>query len=328
MPEPIKVLVADDSAAIHAILREAVAESSLPLHLIETDNGRACMDVLRQGDIALAFIDVFMPKMSGLEALSNARFMGNKTFVTLMSGRPDDRCIALARELGAYEFVSKPFRFPEVRAIIKTFERVIRPMRALIVDDSATVRSIIRRVLDRSIFRIGIEEAGDGISALAVCVREDFDLIFLDCNMPGLHGLDALRRLRERSDATNVVMISAHHNEAQEREAFARGATAFLHKPFYPIAIDALIHRMFGLRSPKLTITKPGVMKEFDVTIVGRTVAVAHTESGHVFQYLWYRDAPHLRSTYVEPNAVHPGIVRAQAEKAAVLELKMARLVN
>src|ERR1700674_323832 len=205
MPEPIKVLVADDSAAIHAILREAVAESSLPLHLIETDNGRACMDVLRQGDIALAFIDVFMPKMSGLEALSNARFMGNKTFVTLMSGRPDDRCIALARELGAYEFVSKPFRFPEVRAIIKTFERVIRPMRALIVDDSATVRSIIRRVLDRSIFRIGIEEAGDGISALAVCVREDFDLIFLDCNMPGLHGLDALRRLRERSDATNVV---------------------------------------------------------------------------------------------------------------------------
>jgi DNA-binding NtrC family response regulator len=331
MSAPVKMLVADDSVSIHAIFREAAARSSLPLLMVEADNGRECMDLLRQGDVALAFIDVFMPKMSGLEALTNARFVGNKTFVTLMSGRHDDRCIALARELNAYEFLAKPIRFREVAAIIKTFERVHRTMRALIVDDSATVRSIIRRVLDRSIFRLQVEEAADGETALELCRHANFDVIFLDCNMPRLHGLDALRLLRARRHGARVVMISSQRNEDQERDAMARGAAAFLHKPFYPVAIDALVHRMFGLRSPTLTITKPGVLRDFDVTIVGRTVAVAHKESGHLFEYLWFCEAPHLRSTHVVSNdaaPVHPGIVRSQAEKAALLELKTARLVN
>jgi len=335
MSKHVKMLVADDSASIHAIFREAAARSSLPLAVVATDNGRECMDLLRQGGVALAFIDVFMPKMSGIEALTNARFLGNKTFVTLMSGRSDDRCVALARDLNAYEFLVKPFRFRDVLAI-KTFERVHRPMRALIVDDSTTVRSIIRRVVERSIFRLQVEEAADGETALELCGHADFDVIFLDCNMPRLHGLDTLRLLREGRRDSRVVMISSQRNEDQEREAMARGATAFLHKPFYPVAIDALVHRMFGLRSPTLTIVKPGVLRNFDVTIVGRTVAVAHKESGHLFEYLWFREAPYLRSTHAasseeapaHPGALRAGALRAQAEKAALLELRTARLVN
>jgi len=269
--------------------------------------------------------------MSGLEALGNARFMGNKTFVTLMSAYPNERCLKLARELRAYEFLFKPFGRSEIEAIVGTYRRVCRPMRALIVDDSETQRRIVSRVLARSVFRIEVEETADGKAALERCAGRAFDLVFLDCNMPGLDGFETLARLRERKAAAKVVMISAERSKAKQHEALARGAAAFLHKPFYPNEVDALLHDLFDLRSPRLMVLKTRVLRRFDVTIAGRTVAVAHKDSGHRYEYLWFREPPHLRATHVLENRQagrDPGAFRAEAERAALLELRTARLVG
>jgi CheY-like chemotaxis protein len=328
---PIRILVADDAATVHRMFRKAVQQVSFPVEMVGVGNGRDCLGMLTSGEFGLAFIDVFMPEMSGLEALGNARFMGNKIFVTLMSAYPNERCLKLARELQAYEFLFKPFGPPEVEAILQTYRRACRPMRALIVDDSPTQRRIVSRVLARSMFRIDIEETADGTAALERCADCAFDLVFLDCNMPRLDGIATLAKLREREAASKIVMISAERNKAKEREALARGAAAFLHKPFYPNEVDALLHRLFGLRSPRLMVLKARVLRRFDVTIAGRTVAVAHKDSGHRYEYLWFRDPPHLRAPHVLENRQalrESGAFRAEAEKAALLELRSARLVG
>ncbi len=327
----IRMLVADDSAAVHRTFRKIVQRASFPIEMVEAGNGRDCLRLLGTGEFGLAFIDVFMPEMSGLEALGNARFMGNKTFVTLMSAYPNERCLKLARELRAYEFLFKPFGRSEIEAIVGTYRRVCRPMRALIVDDSETQRRIVSRVLARSVFRIEVEETADGKAALERCAGRAFDLVFLDCNMPGLDGFETLARLRERKAAAKVVMISAERSKAKQHEALARGAAAFLHKPFYPNEVDALLHDLFDLRSPRLMVLKARVLRRFDVTIAGRTVAVAHKDSGHRYEYLWFREPPHLRATHVLENRQagrDPGAFRAEAERAALLELRTARLVG
>jgi CheY-like chemotaxis protein len=331
MSDPsMRILVADDSATVHRIFRKTLQRASFPIEMAGAGNGRDCLRLLGTGEFGLAFIDVFMPEMSGLEALGNARFMGNKTFVTLMSAYPNERCLKLARELHAYEFLFKPFGRPEIEAILDTYRQDCRPMRALIVDDSPTQRRIVRRVLARSVFRIEVEETGDGRAALDRCAGCAFDLVFLDCNMPGLDGIETLARLREREAATKVVMISVERSKAREHAALARGAAAYLHKPFYPNEVDALLHDLFGLRSPRLMVLKARVLRRFDVTIAGRTVAVAHKDSGHRYEYLWFRDPPHLRATHVLQNRQagrDPAAFRAEAEKAALLELRSARLV-
>src|SRR5260370_35158983 len=99
--------------------------------------------------------------------------------------------------------------------------------------------------------------------------------------MRGLDGMEPRGRLREREGATKVVMISAERDKARVRAALARGAAAYLHKPFYPNEVDALLHDLFGLRSPRLMVLKARVLRRFDVTIAGGTVAVAHEETGH-----------------------------------------------
>ena len=81
----MKLLVADDAEAVRAIFREVTQRSCGLVELVEATDGRECVKLLSRCDIDLAFIDVFMPEMSGLEALRGARHVGIKTFVTLMS---------------------------------------------------------------------------------------------------------------------------------------------------------------------------------------------------------------------------------------------------
>src|SRR5690242_3779116 len=246
------MLVADDSRTVQLFFKNIVECSSMPIELITADTGRECMMFLEQGGIDLAFIDVNMPEMSGMEAVGRARFKGNKTFVTLMSGKASVPRYELARQIRAYEYLVKPFKAADIEAILKTYRRVSVRMKTLIVDDTRTIRRIIRRVLDRSVFRLAIEEAADGESALAHFSDGGFDLVFLDCNMPGLDGIATLEAIRRREPQVKVIMMSAERNEDRVCTALELGANAFLDKPFFAGDIDRALHVALGLKLPKL----------------------------------------------------------------------------
>ena len=106
----LKVLVADNSKMIHDIFNDIAARSPDPLRG-DLRRGRPAMLWTRcnRGGIHLAFIDVNMPEMSGMEAVGKARTGGNKTFVTLMSANANQRRMQLALQLKIYEFLAKPF---------------------------------------------------------------------------------------------------------------------------------------------------------------------------------------------------------------------------
>jgi len=252
----LKVLVADDSALMHSLFADFALDSSIPFELIRANNGRQCAELFGMGGFNLAFIDVNMPEMSGMEAVAMARHGGNKTFVTLMSGNSSARRLEIARQLKVYEYLAKPFQAQDVEAILKTYCRITVPTQALIVDDSATVRRILRKVLDSSIFNIDITEAGDGAGAVDLYENNEFSVVFLDCNMPGLNGLDTLERMLEHDPHVKVIMITGERNEELRQKALDRGAFAFLFKPFHGIDVDRELHALFDLKMPLLATTE------------------------------------------------------------------------
>ena len=286
-----KVLIADDfKCCSPADLQRPIRR--LLYSIVHAFDGLECLNALDDG-VDLAFIDVHMPTMGGMDAVWAARIAGNKTFVTLMSGQADRRCIALARQLGAYEFLTKPFSAADIGTILATHRRVSMPMQVLLVDDSPVTLNVMRKVLASSVFHLNIEVANTGAEALARCNAETFDVVFLDVNMPGLNGYATLARLRQANPQTKVVMISGEYNTQREREALRLGAAAVMHKPFFPTEIDAVLHRIFGLQSPKLATD--AFVSDFGIRIYGRTIVVEHAESGHVYEYVWFRHPPYLR---------------------------------
>jgi DNA-binding NtrC family response regulator len=328
MPRPITMLIADDSHVTVQVLTDAARASKLPLRLSTTDNGRDCLTLLNGSNIDLAFIDVHMPELSGTEAFWSARKLGVQTFVTLMSSPPAAEAVDMAIKLRAYEFLFKPFALDDALAIIETYARISSPTKVLIVDDSTSVRQIVQKILHGSVFNCEIAGAGGGETALALAQSTQFDVVFLDCNMPGMSGIATMKRLALVQPSLKIVMISAEHNATAESEALAGGACAFLHKPFNSQDVDQVLHCAFGLRSPNLKMhsTAPN----FDVAIEGSTIRLAHRTSGHIFEYLWCEKPPYLRNAVVHGAAacaIAPSHVALVAEKTALLQLRSARLL-
>src|SRR5205085_12203238 len=79
----------------------------------------------------------------------------------------------------------------------------------------------------------------DGNEALQLAQEQKFDLILLDWMMPGLNGIDVLKRLRERPETASVpvIMLTARGQNSDQERALQFGATAYLIKPFSPLEL-------------------------------------------------------------------------------------------
>jgi two-component system, chemotaxis family, chemotaxis protein CheY len=247
------MLVADASDAAQAFFQDVAEHSRMRIEITPARNGHECLSMLADGRFNLAFIDVNMPVMSGMEALGRARALGNKTFVVLMSGKVTDERLNLARHLRAYEYLVKPFTVEDVSAILKAYQQVMVPIATLIVDDSRTIRRVIRQVLEDAVFKLTIEEAADGESALKRFKDGGYDIVFLDYAMPGLNGIETLDAIRSREPKAKVVMISAMPDGNIEKQALDHGAIAFLPKPFFSVDVSRAVHKALGLKMPSLT---------------------------------------------------------------------------
>ena len=124
------------------------------------------------------------------------------------------------------------------------------PTRVLVVDDSSTTRSIVRKILSVSRFALDVHEASEGIAALEKLGTGRYGLVFLDYNMPGFNGIETLSEIKRLAPNVSVVMMTSTVNNAVVNRAQASGALAFLKKPFYPADIDTVLERHFGLHMP------------------------------------------------------------------------------
>jgi two-component system chemotaxis response regulator CheY len=106
--------------------------------------------------------------------------------------------------------------------------------KALVVDDSRTIRTIIRRIL----IELGYEvcEAANGVEALKVLETEktSVKLVLADWNMPEMNGLDLVKRLRQNPDfaSVKVLMVTTETEIDQMASALAAGANEYVMKPF------------------------------------------------------------------------------------------------
>jgi two-component system chemotaxis response regulator CheY len=123
-------------------------------------------------------------------------------------------------------------------------------MKALVVDDSMTIRRIVIKALGM----VGINEtteAGDGVEALEAVNRGgDFGLILLDWNMPKMSGIDTLRALRQAGNTTPVIMVTTEAEKSRVIEAIKTGANDYLIKPFSPDQLAAKVKNAIGAGAP------------------------------------------------------------------------------
>jgi two-component system chemotaxis response regulator CheY len=114
----------------------------------------------------------------------------------------------------------------------------------LVVDDSAVIRKVARRILEQMAFRIS--EAEDGAQALAACRAEMPDAVLLDWAMPVMDGYEFLKALRlmPAGKEPKVVFCTTENDVAHIARAMHAGADEYIMKPFDRDIMAAKFHEV------------------------------------------------------------------------------------
>jgi len=118
----------------------------------------------------------------------------------------------------------------------------------LIVDDSPTIRRMVRASLDRAVPDATYAEAASGLEAIETLAVTPVHAMVLDLNMPDMHGLDVLRFVRshDRYKAVPVLVLTTRGDAASREGALQAGASAYMTKPFLPEAIVAAVSELLA----------------------------------------------------------------------------------
>jgi DNA-binding NtrC family response regulator len=124
-----------------------------------------------------------------------------------------------------------------------------RTHRVLIVEDEPNVRLVFTTALASD--ENALATAVDGETALSCLKKDPADLVLLDLNMPGMGGMEFLRRLREAGDNVPVVIVSAHDGAPNVVQAMRLGAIDFLPKPLPPDTLRKVVAEVLARRGQR-----------------------------------------------------------------------------
>lgn len=146
------------------------------------------------------------------------------------------------------------------------------PLRVMLVDDHALVRSAVRQAIEApDVEMVGEAATAEDAFALALAVRPD--VLLLDIDLPGMNGIQMLEELAPRLPETKIVMLTVSDSERDMIEALGRGAAGYLTKDLHP---EALLRALRGAQKGELAMSRrhaARVMRHFvEAARKGRSV--------------------------------------------------------
>ena len=119
-------------------------------------------------------------------------------------------------------------------------------MKFLVVDDVSTMRRIVRNLL-KELGYANVDEAEDGVMALAKLRAEQFDFVVSDWNMPNMDGLTMLQNIRADPALAKlpVLMVTAEAKKENIIAAAQAGANGYVVKPFTAATLDEKLNKIF-----------------------------------------------------------------------------------
>jgi DNA-binding NtrC family response regulator len=116
-------------------------------------------------------------------------------------------------------------------------------VKVLIADDDKNLRGVLAYELSAE--GLAVDEAESGAKAMGLLEKDEYDVLVLDLNMPGLGGMDVLRKIKTSGWSTEVIVLTGHSTVTTAVEAMKLGAYDYLAKPFKMVELKAIIEKAY-----------------------------------------------------------------------------------
>jgi two-component system, sensor histidine kinase and response regulator len=275
----LPVLVVDDNATNRTILSEMM--TNWKMQPTAAASGDEALRVMREAFSAdrpfkLLVTDGQMPEMDGFmlaEAVKKDPALKEVPMILLTSaGRPGDG--ARCRRLGIAGFLTKPVKQSDLLDTMATVlggetlwasrevapPRVAaRPLRILLAEDNPVNQQVAARLLEKRGHRVVI--VGDGRAAVEA-VKDVFDVVLMDVQMPELDGLQATAAIRARERARGghvpIVAMTAHAMEGDRERCLAAGMDGYVTKPVEADRLFEAVETAAGTFDPRAAVARFG----------------------------------------------------------------------
>jgi DNA-binding NtrC family response regulator len=232
VPSDIRILVVDDDTQLLDLLVDTL--DAVGYQVEGATDGIEALDKLKEGRYHLMITDIKMPGMDGITLLKKARRYYPDLPVLFITGYGAPEIIGRASADG---FLAKPFRISHIEELIERTlagesETVARPIRkVLIVDDDDSFREVLTDMLTAADYvPLAVPSAEEALKQLEY---GEVDAVITDIKMPGMDGVELLKKVKQRSPELPVILITGYMSAPQATtDEAAATADGFLKKPF------------------------------------------------------------------------------------------------
>ena len=189
------------------------------------------------------------------------------------------------------------------------------PRGLLLVDDHAIVREGIKRILEPVTGRWAITEAGSAFQALECLRLQAFSIAIVDLSLPGMTGLDLIRRMHVEHVEVAVMVLSMHAEEQYAMRAFKAGATGYVTKESAPNCLLAALQKV----SEGGVYVPPGLAERVVQQMCGLTETPRHAELSDRELDILQRIVAGQRLTDIA-NSLHLSVKTVSTHKARIQE--------
>ena len=256
----VRVLIVDDTTIIRSLLNNALRNNGYEV-VGQLASGSGLMEAIVKTRPDIVCLDYQLPDANGLTLLREVRNAYSDVSVIMITGETDIELENAAADAGAAGFITKPFSLialaQEMQQVVQTRQAVkiigqtaasnantsAARSTAIIADDSATMRNLLSSILASANIQV-VATASNGREAILMVSEYKPELVFLDCDMPLMSGLDALRSITEQWPGTKVAMITGRSDRETIVQANQSGAKGYVLKPFHPQKVMDVIDKL------------------------------------------------------------------------------------
>lgn len=238
----IKILIVDDDQMICRHLKKFFG-TTLGHTVFTVNDPKEALPIIEKEAPHVVLLDVLMGEMSGLDLLKQIKEKYGNTVKVIMITITGGKDAEQAKLLGADEFIRKPFDRLYLRDVVmdkiqevlgydrKGLSEDKIPNILIVDDETTTVRHIgffLTRVID-----CHLDTADTGEKALQLMRKYDYDLVFLDIKMPGMSGLDLMKRVKPVKPLPDIVIVTGYADGDIAVRCQEAGAVGYIPKPVY-----------------------------------------------------------------------------------------------